>query len=169
MAPGHGIGRDPEASSQLSRKECCNQLGMPLRIWGQRYISQGLHVHCLISNLFICLSSNLFLGQLTLRCSRGKRPFFSWGGPSWGIGCELWASNRNICSDIKVVAQGCLGGSVSQASDFGPGHDLTVCEFEPHIGLCADSSRPGACFRFCVSLSLTLFCSTLPVSLKNNK
>ena len=28
-----------------------------------------------------------------------------------------------------------------------------VCEFEPHIGLCADS-RPGTCFRFCVSLSL---------------
>ena len=26
--------------------------------------------------------------------------------------------------------------------------------FEPHIGLCADSSEPGACIRFCVSLSL---------------
>ena len=26
--------------------------------------------------------------------------------------------------------------------------------FEPHIGLCADSSEPGACFEFCVSLSL---------------
>ena len=39
-------------------------------------------------------------------------------------------------------------------SDFGSGHDLTVCEFEPHVGLCADSSEPGACFRFYVSLSL---------------
>ena len=27
-------------------------------------------------------------------------------------------------------------------------------EFEPRIGLCADSSEPGACFTFCVSLSL---------------
>ena len=26
-------------------------------------------------------------------------------------------------------------------------------EFKPHIGLCADSSQPGACFGFCVSLS----------------
>ena len=36
----------------------------------------------------------------------------------------------------------------------GSGHDLTACEFEPHVGPCADSSKPGACFRFCVSLSL---------------
>ena len=41
-----------------------------------------------------------------------------------------------------------MGGSVGQASDFGSGHDLTVLEFEPLIGLCADSSEPGACFRF---------------------
>ena len=27
-------------------------------------------------------------------------------------------------------------------------------EFEPFIGLCADESEPGACFRFCVSLPL---------------
>ena len=38
--------------------------------------------------------------------------------------------------------------------DFGSGHDLTVHGFEPHLGLCADSSEPGACCRFCVSLSL---------------
>ena len=35
-----------------------------------------------------------------------------------------------------------------------PGHDLAVCEFEPRVGLWADSSEPGACFLFCVSLSL---------------
>ena len=40
--------------------------------------------------------------------------------------------------------------------DFGSGHDLAVREFEPRVGLCADSSEPGAYFRFCVSLSLTL-------------
>ena len=45
------------------------------------------------------------------------------------------------------------GAWVAQ-SDFGSGHDLAVCEFEPRIWLCADSSEPGACFRFCVSLSL---------------
>ena len=45
---------------------------------------------------------------------------------------------------------GHLGGSVGLASDFSSGHDLAVCEFKPHIGLCADSSEPGACFGFCV-------------------
>ena len=32
---------------------------------------------------------------------------------------------------------------------------LELMEFEPHVGLCADSSEPGACFTFCVSLSLS--------------
>ena len=45
-------------------------------------------------------------------------------------------------------------GSVGEASDFSSGHDLTVGEFEPHVGLCADSSEPGAWFRFCVSIAL---------------
>ena len=27
-----------------------------------------------------------------------------------------------------------------------PGHDLTVCEFEPRVRLWADGSEPGACF-----------------------
>ena len=50
---------------------------------------------------------------------------------------------------------GRLGGSVGQASDFSSGHDLEVREFEPRVGLWADGSEPGACFRFCVSLSLS--------------
>ena len=29
----------------------------------------------------------------------------------------------------------CLSGSVGQVSDFGSGHDLTVHEFKPQIGL----------------------------------
>ena len=36
------------------------------------------------------------------------------------------------------------------------GHDLEVRGFEPHIGFCADSSEPGVCFGFCVSLFLCL-------------
>ena len=35
--------------------------------------------------------------------------------------------------------------------DFGSGHDLVIHEFEPHLGLCADSSEPRACFGFSVS------------------
>ena len=54
----------------------------------------------------------------------------------------------------RVDSMGPLSGSVGWASDFGSGHDLAVCEFEPCVGLCADGSEPGACFGFCVSLSL---------------
>ena len=39
-------------------------------------------------------------------------------------------------------------------SVFRSGHDLMVHEFEPHDGLCADSSEPGVCFGFSASLSL---------------
>ena len=64
-------------------------------------------------------------------------------------------------------SMGRLGGSVGWAADFGSGHGLAVCEFKPRVGLCADSSEPGACFEFCVSLSLwpspthTLCCSKI--------
>ena len=37
--------------------------------------------------------------------------------------------------------------------DFGSGHDLMVHEFELLVGICADSSEPGACFRLCLALS----------------
>ena len=70
---------------------------------------------------------------------------------------------------IEKINQGCLGGSVGYASNFGSGHDLTAFEFEPHIGLWDDSSEPGASFGFCVpiwlcpslahALSLSLFLS----------
>ena len=33
---------------------------------------------------------------------------------------------------------------------------ILVRGFEPRVGLCADSSEPGACLRFCVSLFLCL-------------
>ena len=57
---------------------------------------------------------------------------------------------------LENEMSGCLGGSVGWASDFGPGHDLGVHGFEPRVGLCADRWEPGACFGFCVSLSLSL-------------
>ena len=57
-------------------------------------------------------------------------------------------------------------GSVGEASDFGSGYDPSVREFEPRIGLCADGSEPGACFGFCVCLSLCPLHS-VSLSLKN--
>ena len=38
--------------------------------------------------------------------------------------------------------------------DFVSGHDLTVCEFEPHIGLCPDSVEPAWVSVSPLSLSL---------------
>ena len=52
---------------------------------------------------------------------------------SWGVGAPGWRSR------LSVRLQ--------------PGHDLAVREFEPRVRLWADGSEPGACFRFCVSLS----------------
>ena len=49
---------------------------------------------------------------------------------------------------LEIWRIGGLDSSVGLVSDFGSGHDLVVCEFEPCIGLCADSSEPGACFGF---------------------
>ena len=57
--------------------------------------------------------------------------------------------------------KGHLGGSIGKVSDFGSGHDLTVHGFEPHLGLCADSSEPAL-----VSVSLSLPLLNL-CSLKN--
>ena len=59
----------------------------------------------------------------------------------------------------------------SWASNFGSGHDLAVREFKPRIGLCADSSEPGASLRCCVlplSLCLSPTC-TVPLSKTNIK
>ena len=62
-----------------------------------------------------------------------------------------------MCSTslLNVGQTGCLGGSVSETSDLGSGHDRTVRGFEPRVGLWADSSEPGACFGFCVCVSLS--------------
>ena len=66
----------------------------------------------------------------------------------------------------KKSGGGRFGGSVGSVSDFGSGHDLIVCEFELCVRLCTDSSEPGACFGFCVSLSLCTFPThTLSLSL----
>ena len=67
---------------------------------------------------------------------------------------------------------GHLGGSVGWVSNFGSGHDLIVRVFEPCIRLCADSSEPGTCFGFCVSLSIfpsSTHSLSLSVSQKMNK
>ena len=64
----------------------------------------------------------------------------------------IWSAMHLLI--LRQIFKERLGGSVSWAADFSSGHDLAVCEFEPRVWLCADSSEPGACFRLCVSFSL---------------
>ena len=45
--------------------------------------------------------------------------------------------------------------------DFSSGHDLTVCGFKPHIGLCADRVEPAS-----DSLSVSLPTRTLCLKIK---
>ena len=53
---------------------------------------------------------------------------------------------------ISRGVPGWLSGLTVQLH-FGSRHDFTARGLKPRIELCADSSEPGACFGFCVSLS----------------
>ena len=76
--------------------------------------------------------------------------------PREGWGPDQGGSEKRGRNWVLNGREGRLGGSVGEASNFSSGYDLTVCECEPRVGLCADSSAPGACFGFWVSLSLSL-------------
>ena len=66
-----------------------------------------------------------------------------------------WDLGTGASSEMTKIWGAWVAQSVERLSNFGSGHDLTVHEFEPCMGLCADSSEPGAYFGFCVSLSLS--------------
>ena len=68
-------------------------------------------------------------------------------------GRGIWAAQSVKCSTL----------------DFGSGHNLMVCEFKSHVGLCADSVDPAwdslsPSFSDCPPLSLSL-----SLSLSQNK
>ena len=115
--------------------------------------------------------------QPTLWCRRPARGHWQTGAPVCGVlpytpeGTTEAPGNRlqeglTFCLHAFVSSTGPFfqtahtrGTRVAQSVTrptlgFGSGHSLTVREFEPRVGLCADSSEPGACFGFCVSLSL---------------
>ena len=71
---------------------------------------------------------------------------------------------KRLC--LKPFLIGAPGRLRRLSIDFGSDHDLMAGEFEPRIGLCADSSEPGACFGFCLPPSaLPLLTLSLSVSL----
>ena len=51
----------------------------------------------------------------------------------------------------NVKSQGTLGAQsikIQSTLDFKSGHDLRVCEFEPHVGICTDSTEAAWNFLF---------------------
>ena len=62
------------------------------------------------------------------------------------IGRILWVMTKTM---LGPEAPGLL----TEASDFGSGYDLVVHGFEPHVGLCADSTEPSRLWVLCLSLS----------------
>ena len=104
--------------------------------------------------LYILISQSKFLTFL-LTCSPMKQSLNN-------TDCTLCSVSQrwiNVKKKFFFKGRGSLSVSVGWESDFGLGHDLEVSEFEPQFGLCADSSEPGACFGFCLPLSLPFPCS----------
>ena len=67
----------------------------------------------------------------------------------------------------EMLWKGHLDGSVSWASDFGSGHDLTVHEFQPRIRLATD--RGSLLWILCPPFSLPLLCSCSLSQKQTNK
>ena len=70
------------------------------------------------------------------------------------VALNLASTLESLRELLKIPMSGTLGWLSWLSTDFGSGHDLTVHGFKLCVGLCADSSEPGACFGSCVSLSL---------------
>ena len=98
------------------------------------------------------INTTAFIAALFTKAKRRKQLTYpltdEWIRKMWYLHmAEYYSSFKNEvlgapgwCSRLSVRLQ--------------PGHDLAVREFEPRVGLWADGSEPGTCFRICVSLSL---------------
>ena len=69
--------------------------------------------------------------------------------------CGLLGPSSSLrAAECEKVGLGAPGWRSRLSVRLQPGRDLAVRGFEPRVRLWADGSEPGACFRFCVSLSL---------------
>ena len=85
--------------------------------------------------------------------------------------CVILSKLVNLLTSVSSFENGDRGVLVARSIrcptlDFGSGHDLTACEIEPQVGLCADGVEPawdspspsfsGACSLFSLSLTFSL-------------
>ena len=82
------------------------------------------------------------------------------------LGLWVWTPHW-VYRLLKNKILGHLGGSVGWVSDFGSGHDLTVCEFEPRIRLTAVSMEPASDPLFPSLSAPALFALSLSQNKKN--
>ena len=155
---------DPHCWKMVSRQKMFPDARAALATAGQPKDYQGWPTHCLpcgrkpgslkgkesitkedMDSSGLCPSLQLLHIKVHYKQSKNTHGIL-------GENCQTYNQLFHIL--INNLIQGRLGGLVSWASNFGSGHDLMVREFEPRVGLCAVSSEPGACFIFCVSLSL---------------
>ena len=90
------------------------------------------------------------------------RPPETWRMVPVPCSCSVVCRERSEGPNLKASFREPWGAlSVKRLTlGFGSGHDLTVCEFEPHVRLCADSSEPAwDSLSLSLSLSLPLPCS----------
>ena len=90
----------------------------------------------------ITVDLNLFLKEISGHYSiRQKKPHNDRRKHKWTFKL-VWGRGAWVAQSVEhpTSAQVMISRSVSS--------------IEPRIGLCADSSEPGVCFRFCVSFSL---------------
>ena len=83
--------------------------------------------------------------------------------------CDACCPKTAFHSEMDVGTPGRVQSIRRLILDFGSCHDLKVREFEPHMGLCADSAEPAwdsLSFFLSAPLPLVLACS---LSLKINK
>ena len=73
-----------------------------------------------------------------------RNPDFSREAGSLDAGARSSSSNGGDLFKLYKNRGAWAAQSIPRATrDFGSGHDLTVCEFEPRVGLCAEGAEPA--------------------------
>nr|XP_060511482.1 uncharacterized protein LOC132692753 [Panthera onca] len=174
--PSHRSRAPADRGPVSLNREVTESLGIVLHAWlgslsvicsvlTDRTRSHCSSAGCSVSPLARCrarIERTSFSGALQLKTAAGSGAQAAW--PDLATGQQqVWLLEMRRGAWVAQLVK-------HPTLDFGSGHDLAVREFEPRVGLCADSSESEACFRFCVSLSL---CSppahTLSLSLSLSK
>ena len=119
--------------------------------------------HLAWGDLFVCFSerSQLCAGHLVQVDSPGPETVHDFGLTAPTIPGPLTHTFSFPLENTGLLGR--LGGSVSWASDFGSGHDLMVCGFEPQVRTLCWSLEPASSS---VSSSLCALSCSLSLSQK---